>query len=62
MIEFVFGHLAAKGVAVNAEYFGGAGLVAVVAVEDALDEALFKLADSFIEENAPVDHLQNQAF
>ena len=62
MVEFVFGHFAAEGVAVNAEHFGGAGLVAVGAVEDALDEALFKLADGLIEKNAPVDHLQNQAF
>lgn len=47
-IEFVFVDFSAKGVAVNTESFGGARLVAVGAFKDALDEAFFKLADSFI--------------
>jgi hypothetical protein len=62
MIQFVFGHFAAQGVAVDAEQFGGAGLIAVRALQDAFDEALFELADGFIEQNAAFDHLHYQTF
>jgi len=57
VVEFVLGHFAAQGVAVNAEKFGGAGLVAVGAIQDALDETFFEFADGLVEEDATLDHL-----
>ena len=57
MVEFVFADFAAEGVAMDAEHFCGAALVAVSAIQDALDETLFKFADGFIEKNSPVHHL-----
>jgi hypothetical protein len=62
VVEFVFGHFAAKGVAVYTEKFGGARLITVGAIEDPLDEALLKFANRLIEEDATLDHLQYQAF
>jgi len=62
MVELVFDHLAAKRVAMNAEEFGGAGLIAIGAVEDAFDEAFFKFTNGLIEEDAALDHLQYQTF
>jgi hypothetical protein len=62
VIEFVLGHFAAQGVAVDAEQFGGAGLIAVGALQNAFDEALFKLAHGFIEQNSAFHHLQDQTF
>ena len=59
MVEFVLGHFTAEGIAVNAENGGGAGLVAVGAIEDALNEAFFKFADRLVEKDATLDHLQN---
>ena len=59
MVEFVLGHFAAEGIAVNAENCGGTGLVAVGAIEDALNEALFKFADRLVEKDATLDHLQD---
>ena len=46
--EFVFADLAAESVAMDAEGAGGTGLVTVVAIENAPDEALFEFADSFV--------------
>jgi len=46
----------------NAEEFGGAGLIAIGAVEDAFDEAFFKFTNGLIEEDAALDHLQYQTF
>jgi len=57
--EFVLADFAAEGVAVNAQDAGGAGLVAVGAVERLADELLFEFDDGFVEENAPFDHLPN---
>lgn len=47
--ELVFVHFPAECVAVNSEDLCGAGLVAVGAVKDTLDEPLFKFAHSLIE-------------
>jgi hypothetical protein len=62
MIEFVFNHFAAEGVAVDSQDFCGARLVAIGAVEDALDEALFEFTDGLVKEDAALDHLQYQTF
>lgn len=58
MVELVFGYLPAERIAVNAKSLSGAGLVAVRAVEHSLDETFLELSDSFIEEDAALDHLQ----
>jgi hypothetical protein len=59
--ELVLVDFAAQRVAVNAEDLGGARLVAVGAVEDALDEALLELFHSLIEQDAPVYHLGHKS-
>lgn len=46
----------------HAQLSRGAGLVAARAIENFFNEALFKFADSFVEENAVFDHLYNQSF
>jgi site-specific recombinase len=61
-VEFVLVDLAAQRIAVNAEDLRGARLVAVGTVQHALDETLFKLADSFVKENSPFHHLIDEAF
>jgi hypothetical protein len=45
-----------------AQHAGGAALVAVVAVQDLLDEALLELAHGFIEIDAALDELVHQGF
>lgn len=45
----------------NAEDLGGTGLVAIVALQDALDEAFFELTDSFFKQDAALHHLGYQA-
>ena len=62
VVELVFGDFAAERIAMNAEDFRGAGLVAIGAVEDALDETLFKFSNGLVEEDAALDHLQYQTF
>ena len=47
-IELVLIDLAAQGIAVNAKNSGSAGLVAIGAVQDALDKTLFEFADGFV--------------
>lgn len=55
--ELVLVDFAAQRITVNAENLCGARLVAVGAVEDALDEALLELLHGLIEQDAPVYHL-----
>jgi hypothetical protein len=62
VVEFVFRHFAAEGVAMNAEEGSGAGLIAIGAIEDALDKTFFEFADSLVEKDAALDHLQYQTF
>jgi len=62
VVELVFRHFSAERVAVDAEEFGRAGLIAVGAVEDALDETLFEFTDRLVEQDAALDHLQYQTF
>jgi hypothetical protein len=58
--QLVFADLAAEGVAVNPEDYRGAGLVAIGAIQDALDETLFKFPDGLIEQDSPIHHLNNE--
>jgi hypothetical protein len=61
-IEFIFIDFAAQGVAVDAKNLGGAGLVTVGAVQDALDETLFEFADRLIKKNSAFHHLIDEPF
>ena len=45
----------------NAQSLGRPGLVAVVAVKDALDETLLKFLNGFIEKDAPLYHLSDKS-
>jgi hypothetical protein len=60
--DFIFAYFTAQGVAVNSQEFCGAGLIAVGALEGALDEFLLKLNHSFFEQYAALDHLPNKRF
>jgi hypothetical protein len=60
--ELVFTDLAAQGIAVNAKNFGGARLIAVGAVQDALDKALFKFPYSLVKKDAALHHLIDEPF
>jgi len=61
-IKLVLTDFAAQGVAVDAKNFGGAGLVAVGTVQDALDETLFEFADGLIKKNSAFHHLIDEPF
>jgi hypothetical protein len=61
-VELVLADLATQSIAMDAENFRGARLVAVSAVQDTLDETLLKFADSFVKENSPLHHLIDEAF
>lgn len=61
-IEFVLDDLAAQRIAVDAEHDCGSGLIALDAIEYALDEALLELADSLVKQNAVFHHLINKTF
>src|SRR3989304_2693354 len=56
-VEAVEVELAAEGVAVDAEGFGGAGLVAAAGVEDLADETFFKLGQRLVVEDTAFDQL-----
>ena len=62
VIELVEVDLAAERIAVNAEQARGARLVAVGAVQHALDELLLKFVDRFVKQNSSLHHLAHQRF
>src|SRR5262249_6060688 len=59
-LDFVLGHLAGEGVAVDAERVGGLGQAAVAVPQDAGNEPLFELLHGVLELDAPVDHLVDE--
>src|SRR6266849_9321769 len=61
-IELVLIDLAAQRIAVNAKNFSRAGLIAVCAFQNALDEALFEFADGFVKQNPALHHLTDKPF
>jgi len=61
-IELVLIDLAAQGIAVNAKDSGSTGLVAIGAVQDALDKTLFEFADGFVKQNPALHHLIDEPF
>src|SRR6266404_3725936 len=60
--QLVLIDLAAQCIAVNAKNFSRAGLVAVGAVQDALDETLLEFADRFVKQNSSLHHLIDEPF
>src|SRR5713226_2424716 len=60
IFEFVEADLAAQGVAVDPQDPGGARLVAVRAVQHALDEFLLELGDGLVEQDPAFHHLADQ--
>src|SRR5208283_6178794 len=62
MIQLVFRHLAAQGVAVNAQDFGGTRLVAIGALQDAFDEALLEFPDGLVKQDSALHHLGDKPF
>ena len=62
MVEFVLHNLAAERIAMDAKDMRGAGLIAVDAIEHALNEALLEFSNSLVEEDAPLHHLTDQSF
>jgi hypothetical protein len=62
VIELILGHLPAQCIAVNSQKFGGAALIAVGSLQNPFYEALFELADGFIEQNSAFHHLSHKAF
>jgi hypothetical protein len=61
-IELVLVNLAAQGVAVYSQNFGGAGLVSVRPIQHAFDEALFEFPDGFVEQDSALHHLIDETF
>ena len=61
-IELVLIDFAAQRIAVNAQNFGRAGLVAVGAVQNAFDKSFLEFADRFVKKNPPLYHLTDKAF
>jgi hypothetical protein len=61
-VELVLIDLAAERIAVNAKNSRGAGLVAVGAVQNALDETLFEFANGFVKQDPALDHLIDEPF
>jgi len=62
VIKLIEINLAAERISVNSEQPSGARLIAVEAVQHALDKFLFKFVDGFIEMDPALHHLANQCF
>jgi hypothetical protein len=62
VVQFIFGHFAAQGIAVNAEHFRGPRLVSFGAFQDTFDKPFFEFANGFVKENSSLDHLHDQTF
>ena len=62
MIEFVEIDLAAQRIAVNSQSMRRAGLIAVHAIEHALDIFLLEFINRFRKQNSALDHSADQRF
>jgi hypothetical protein len=62
MVKFIFGEFAAERVAVDPEHVRGARAIAVNAVQNAFYEALLKLSNRLVKENAMFHHLTHKPF
>src|SRR6266567_1940694 len=61
-IELIFADLAAQRVAVNSEHFCRPALISLRTLQSALDKALFKFPDCFLEQNPSFYHLTDEPF
>jgi len=61
-VDLQLGDGAAEGVAVHAQFAGGAALVAFVLLQDGQDETFFELAYAFGIQNIAAVHLQDKRF
>lgn len=62
LVELVLADFAAERIAVDAEKARGPRLVAVGAIQHALNEFLFEFVDGLIKEDSPIYHLPDQRF
>jgi hypothetical protein len=62
MVKLIFDEFAAERVAVDAEYVRGARAIAVNAVQNAFYEALLKLSNGLVKEDAMFYHLTHKPF
>jgi hypothetical protein len=62
LVELVFTDFPAQRIAVDAQNLRCLGLIAFGAIENTLDEALFKFLDGFVKKNAFLDHLRDKPF
>jgi len=62
MVKLVFDEFAAERVAVDPEHVRCARAVAVNAVQNAFDEALLKLSNRLVKEDAMFHHLTHKPF
>ena len=60
--QLILPNLAAEGISMDPQNFRRAALIPLRTVQHALDEALFKLADCFLEHDSAIHHLRNQSF
>ncbi len=62
VVQLVFVHFAAKGVAVDSQRFGGARLVSVQPFQHAFDKFFLEFCNRFFEQNPALDHHSYQRF
>jgi hypothetical protein len=62
VIQFVFRHLSAQGIAMDSQKLCRPALIAVGSLQNPLDEALFEFTDGFIEQYSALHHLSHKAF
>jgi len=58
--EVVLRDFAAQSIAMNAQRFGGAALIAAGMFQDAANEFLLKFGHGLVEQNATIDHHADQ--
>jgi len=61
-VNFEFGESTTEGVAMHAEFAGGAALVAFIFLENGEDEALFEFADCLRIKDVALVHLHDEGF
>jgi hypothetical protein len=62
VVQLVNVYFATEGIAMDTEYFGGAGLIPVDAFEDTLDEFLLEFSHGLFEKDSALDHHPDQRF
>jgi hypothetical protein len=62
VIQLVFRHLPAQGIAMNSQQFGRPALIAVGSLQNPLDEPFLELSHGFVKQNSAFHHLSHKAF